>query len=157
MGETVSERVRWATGSFTGVDGLGEDTVGGAVGAVVGDGSTLGGGTTFRGGTNLGGGTTLGGGNNVGGDGVVGSLTGGARAVVVVHLLKRLWSLDTSNSCSWWTVVAVYLTAQDRILRAWTILSLGVTYDWVRYLWSTLIVLDTMMGFAVASTTWKKR
>ena len=81
MEETVSERVRWATGSFTGVDGLGEDTVCGAVGAVVGDGYTLGGGTTFRGGTNLGGGTTLGGGNNVGGDGVVSLLTGGARAV----------------------------------------------------------------------------
>ena len=47
MGETVRERVQWATGSFTGVDGLGEETVGRAVGATVGDGYTLGGGTTL--------------------------------------------------------------------------------------------------------------
>ena len=72
MGKIVCERVQWELGSFTGIDGLGEETVGRSVDAAVGDGSALGGGTTLGGGTNLGVGTTLGGGNAVGGDGVVG-------------------------------------------------------------------------------------
>ena len=47
MGETVRERMWWETGSFTEVDGLWKETVGMAVGAAVGDGSTLGGGITL--------------------------------------------------------------------------------------------------------------
>ena len=85
----------------------------------------------------------------------MGSLAG--FAVVVVQLLKRSWSLEMDGSCSWWTVVAVYLTAQDRELRAWKIMSSGVNSGWVKYLWSILIVSDIMMNFVVASTTWKQR
>ena len=105
MGEIVHELVRWATGSFTGVGGLGEETVGVTGGAAVGDGSTLGGGTTLEGVTTLGGGTTLGSRN------VVGASAGGASAVVVVQLVKRLRSLEMANSLSWWNVVAASLTA----------------------------------------------
>ena len=121
MGETVCERMWWETGSFTEVDGLGEETVGMAVGAAVGDGSTLRGGTT------------LGDSNAVGGDGVVGSLAGGASAVVVVNFLKRSRRLEMDDSCLWWTVMAVSLVSQYRKLRAWTILSSGLTSGWVRY------------------------
>ena len=99
MGKTVCERLQWETGSFTRVDGLGEETVGGAVDAAVGDGSTLGGGTNLGGGTTLGSGTNLGGGDAVGGDGVVGLLDGGASAVVVVQFLKRSRSFEMANSC----------------------------------------------------------
>ena len=60
-----------------------------------------------------------------------------------------------ADSCSWCTVVVAYLTAQDRKLRAWTILSLGVTSSWVRYSWSNLIVSEMLMGLVVTSTTWK--
>ena len=91
--ETFCERVQWDTGSFTGVDGLGEETLEGSVGASFGGWSTLGGGTT------LGDGTTLGGVDAVGCDGVVGSLDGGVITVVVVQLLKRSRSLEMANSC----------------------------------------------------------
>ena len=72
MGEIVREHVRWATGSFTGVDGLGEETVCGTGGDSDGDGCTLVGGTT------------LGGGYIFVGCNVVGASDGGASAVVVV-------------------------------------------------------------------------
>ena len=89
----------------------------------------------------------------VGGDGVVGLLAGGASALVVVQLLKRLWILEMANSCLWCTVVATSLTAKDRKLRAWTILSSRVTSGWVRYSWSTLVLSEIMIDFVVASTT----
>ena len=48
MGKIVCERVQWELGSFTGIDGLGEETVGRSVDAAVGDGSALGGGPTSK-------------------------------------------------------------------------------------------------------------
>ena len=45
--------MQWEKGLFTEVDGLGGETLGGSVGAAVGDGYTLGGGTTLVGGTTL--------------------------------------------------------------------------------------------------------
>ena len=70
--------MRWATGSFTGVDGLGGLILGETGGAAVGGGCTL------VGGTILGGGISLGVGK------VVGAAAGGASAVVVVvQLVKR--------------------------------------------------------------------
>ena len=142
MGEIDRERVRWATGSFTGVYGLGGETVGGTGFAAVEDGCTLGGAIT------LGGGTTLGGGD------VVGAVSRGASTVVVVvQLVKRSQILEMANSCLWWNMVASSLTAQDRKLRAWTILPSGVTSGSVRYLWSTSIVSEMMMDLVVALTT----
>ena len=46
------------------------------------------------------------------------SLTGGVIAVVVFQLLKRSQILEMADSCLWWTVVAVSLTAQYRKFRA---------------------------------------
>ena len=77
--------------------------------------------------------------------------------MVVVQFVKSSQSLETADSCLWCTVVVAYLTAQGGKLRAWTILSLGGTSSWVRYLWSTSIVSEMMMNFIVASTTWKER
>ena len=127
MEEIVRECVWWEMDYFTVVDGLGEDKVGGTGGAAIGDGCTIGGVTTLGGGNTLGGGTTLGDGD------VVGVAAGGASVVVfVVQLVKRLRSLEMDNSCLWRTLVAAFLTAQDRKLRAWTILSSGLTSGWVR-------------------------
>ena len=111
MGEIVHEYVRWLMGSFAEVDSLGEETVGGNGGADVEYESTLAGGTT------LGGGITIGYGNTLGGGNVIGVAAGGASTVVVVvQLVKRSRNLEMANSCSWWTVVEAYLTAQERRL-----------------------------------------
>ena len=120
IGETVCERVRWDTGSFTGV--------GCSLG--IGDGSTLGGGSTLVGdGCSLanGDGSTLGGGTNLGGGAAVGLANGGASAVLVFQWAKRSRSLDIAGSCSWWIVMEASFTAQDKKFRACTIMSLEVT------------------------------
>ena len=113
----MCERVRWDTGSCTG-DGCS---------LRIEDGSTLGGVTTIDGdgcSLGIGDGTTLGGGTTVGGGVGVGLADGGASAVLVFQWAKMSQSMEIVNSCSWWIVLEVSLTAQDRKLRACTILSL---------------------------------
>ena len=146
MGEIVFERVRWVTGSFTIVGGFLVDTLCGTGGAAVWDGCTLGGGTTLGGGIYLG-----------GGDVVVAAAGGASVVVFVFQLVKRLRVLEMADSCSWCNLLAASLKAQGRRLRAWMIMSSGVTSGWVRYLWSTSIVSEMMMYLVVALTTLKQQ
>ena len=120
------ERVRWAMG-------LGVVCAGGGVGAVFGGViiGTGGGSSTLGGGTAVGGGTTLGGGAACA-EGIVGE--GGAwgrgRAAgssLVFQPVKRSRSLVMASSCSWWAETVASLSAQERKLRAWTIVSSDVT------------------------------
>ena len=118
MGEMVCERVWWATGSWTGY-ALGMGWAGGVRGAVVGYGCYIG----IWDVSNLGVGTTLGGVTTLGGGAAVQMVDGGARAVLVFQWEKRSQSLEIDDSCSWWIVVEVSLTEQDKKFRVWTILS----------------------------------
>ena len=125
MGEMVCEWVKWATGSCN-RDGC-------SLG--IGDGSTLGGGTTLDGdgcSIGIGDGSTLGGGTTFGGGVAVGLADGSTSTVLVLQWEKRSRSLEIADSCLWWIVVEASLMAQDRKLRACTILSSEVTYGWVR-------------------------
>ena len=88
MGETVCDRVRWATGSCTGDGcsiGIGDGSTLGGGTTLVGDGCSLGigDGSTLVGVTTIGGGTTLGGGTTRGGGATFGVAYRGASAVLV--------------------------------------------------------------------------
>ena len=76
--------------------------------------------------------------------------------LLVFQWEKRSRSLDIAKSCLWCIAVEAALTVQDKKFRACMILSLGVTYGWVRCPWSTLMVLEMMIDLVVASTTWKQ-
>ena len=57
---------------------------------------------------------------------------GGVRFLDVFQLEKILRSLDMAESCSWWMASGASEIAQERKLRAFTMISDGDTVGWVR-------------------------
>ena len=99
----------------------GSATRGGGMGVGIG----VAGASTFVGDTTYGGGATLGGGVTLGGS--WGDAVGAGVGELVLQLLSRSRSFAMVSRCSWWAVAGASLKAHNRKLRAWTILSSGVT------------------------------